>query len=35
VFDALIRRAANGDRAAEASSEKKAPPRPSIALALG
>jgi NTE family protein len=35
VFDALIRRAANGDRAAEATVEKKAPPRPTIALALG
>jgi NTE family protein len=35
VLQALIRRAVNGDRAAEATSEKKAPPRPSIALALG
>jgi NTE family protein len=36
VLQALIRRAANGDRAAEATSEKKSPPpRPSIALALG
>ncbi|MET0277202.1 MAG: patatin-like phospholipase family protein [Pseudorhodoplanes sp.] len=35
MLQALIRRATNGDRAAEATSEKKAPPRPSIALALG
>lgn len=35
MLQALIRRAVNGDRAAEATSEKKAPPRPSIALALG
>ena len=35
MLQALIRRAVNGDRAAEANAEKKAPPRPSIALALG
>jgi NTE family protein len=35
VLQALIRRAVNGDRAAEATTEKKAPPRPSIGLALG
>lgn len=31
----LIRRAVNGDRAAEATTEKKAPPKPSVGLALG
>jgi NTE family protein len=35
VLQALIRRAVNGDRAAEATTEKKAPPRPSVGLALG
>src|SRR5689334_185362 len=31
----FFRRATNSDRAAEATAEKKTPPRPSIALALG
>ncbi len=35
MLQALIRRAVNGDRAAEATTEKKALPRPSIGLALG
>jgi len=35
VLQGLIRRAVNGDRAAEAITEKKASPRPSIGLALG
>jgi NTE family protein len=35
VLQALIRRAVNGDRAAEATTEKKAPPKPSVGLALG
>lgn len=35
MFQALIRRATNGDRAVEATAEKKAPPRPSVGLALG
>ena len=35
MLQALIRRAVNGDRAAEATTEKKAPPRPSVGLALG
>lgn len=35
MLQGLIRRAANGDRAAEAAVEKKAPPKPSIGLALG
>jgi NTE family protein len=35
VLQALIRRAMNGDRAAEATTEKKAPPKPSLGLALG
>lgn len=35
MLQGLIRRTANGDRAAEATSEKKAPPKPSIGLALG
>jgi NTE family protein len=35
VLQALVRRASNGDRAAEANTEKKTPPRPSIGLALG
>jgi NTE family protein len=35
VLQALIRRATNGDRAAEANTEKTAPPKPSIGLALG
>ena len=35
MLQGLIRRAVNGDRAAEAITEKKASPRPSIGLALG
>jgi NTE family protein len=35
VLQGLIRRATNGDRAAEATAEKKTPPKPSIGLALG
>lgn len=35
MLQALIRRAVNGDRAAEANTEKKAPQRPSVGLALG
>jgi NTE family protein len=35
VLQALIRRAMNGDRAAEATTEKKTLPRPNIGLALG
>jgi NTE family protein len=35
VLQGLIRRATNGDRAAEATVEKKAPPKASIGLALG
>lgn len=36
MLQALIRRAVNGDRAAEATTtEKKAPPKPSVGLALG
>ena len=35
MFQALIRRATNGDRAVEATTEKKDPPKPSVGLALG
>ena len=35
MLQALIRRAVNGDRAAEAITEKKAPSKPSVGLALG
>lgn len=35
MLQALIRRAANGDRAAEATTERKALPKPSVGLALG
>jgi NTE family protein len=35
VLQALIRRVTNGDRAAEATTEKKTPPKASIGLALG
>lgn len=35
MFQALIRRATNGDRAAEATTEKKTPTKPSVGLALG
>jgi NTE family protein len=35
VLQGLIRRAGNGDRAVEATAEKKAPPKASIGLALG
>lgn len=35
MLQGLIRRATNGDRAAEATVEKKAPPKASIGLALG
>lgn len=35
MLQGLIRRATNGDRAAEATTEKKAPPKASIGLALG
>jgi len=35
VFQALIRRAANSDRATEATPERKTPPKPSVGLALG
>lgn len=35
MLQGLIRRAANGDRAVEATAEKKTPPKASIGLALG
>ncbi len=35
MFQALIRRTANGDRAVEATTERKSPPKPSVGLALG
>ena len=35
MLQAMIRRAVNGDRAAEANAEKTAPPKPSVGLALG
>jgi NTE family protein len=35
VFEAFMRHARGGDRAAEATPERKSPPRPSIGLALG
>lgn len=35
MLQALIRRAANGDRAAEATTEKRTLPKPSVGLALG
>jgi len=35
VFQALIRRTTNGDRAVEATTEKKTAPKPSVGLALG
>lgn len=35
MLQGLIRRAVNGDRAVEATAEKKAPPKASIGLALG
>ena len=35
MFQALIRRATNSDRAVEATTEKKNPPKPSVGLALG
>ena len=35
MLQALIRRAVNGDRAAEANAEKTVPPKPSVGLALG
>ena len=35
MLQALIRRAVGSDRAAEATTEKKIPPRPSVGLALG
>lgn len=35
MFQALIRRTTNGDRAVEATTEKKTAPKPSVGLALG